>query len=405
MIANIEAEQSLIGSIILGGNETMAIVQQIIEPKDFLSTEMQTVYNACLKLYREDKPIDGISVLSITGEEYKTAIVSAAQIVPSTKHAIEYARIVRTSAQRQRAYNLVLEFSECLQSATDVLQCQQQAEEILKCFDEPEQDDTVSAEEGYLRFCERQDHPKEYIRTGLSVLDKFTYFERGDYIIIGGKPSAGKTAFTLQMMRFMAESHETIYFSLETNNDKLFDRLVGSYNSVPLSEIKTNSITDSEWQKITEGYNEFRKLKFHSVRAAGYTIDQIRAKALQIHAEVIFVDYATLINEHGNGIFEQATNISKGLHTLAQKNKITVIALAQLSREGKKSLDMSSLRDSGQFEQDADCILLMDYDENLPDERTLKIAKNKEGRCGKIKLDFQPEIQRFSEVETRYDET
>jgi replicative DNA helicase len=404
MKPNFEAEQSLIGSILLGGAETMAAVQLIIEPTDFQVPEMRTIYAACLKLYLQNKPIDAVSVLALTGDEYKTIILPAAQIVPSPSHAAEYAHIVREAAQKARAHTLTVGLLEALEDATDVQECQHQSEEILKCFDEPKQEDTVSAEEMYLRFLDRVDHPKEYIRTGFSKLDKFTYFEPGDYIIIGGRPSAGKTAFTLQMMQYMAREHTTAYFSLETNNDKLGDRLIGSYNGVSLSEIKKNSIPEAELEKIVEGYDEFKKLKFFTVRAAGYSVEQIQAKAVQLHAEIIFVDYVTLINQRGDSLVERATKISMGLHTLAQKQGITVIALSQLSREGKKNLDMTALRESGQFEQDADCILLMDYDETKPTERVLKIAKNKEGQCVRFKLDFQPEIQRFSEVETRYEE-
>lgn len=403
MKASFEAEQSLIGSILLGGAETMASIQQIIGPADFQASEFQTIYNACLRLFLQAKPIDAVSVMALTGEEYKTAVISAAQIVPSISHAEEYAHIVRTAAQKARAHTLTAELLENLESPADTTECQHQAEDILKCFDAPKQNDTVSADEMYLKFCDRQDHPKEYIHTGFSKLDKCAYIERGDYIIIGGRPSAGKTAFTLQMMRNISRDYTAVYFSLETNNDKLGDRIVGSFNRIPLSEIKTNSITNEEWVRVADDYDKFKKLKFFTVRAAGYTLEQIQAKALQLHAEVIFVDYVTLINQRGDSLVERATKISMGLHTLAQKNGITVIALSQLNREGKKALDMTALRDSGQFEQDADCVLLMDYDEDKPDERILKIAKNKEGRVGRIKLDFQPEIQRFSEVETRYE--
>ena len=400
---NTIAEQSLIGSVLLGGAETMAAVQQIIGPADFQIPEMQTVYNACLRLFLQNKPIDAVSVLALTGKEYKTIIVSAANAVPTWSHAAEYARIVRMAAQKARAYNLAAEFLMTLESPASSETCQQQAEEILKCFDEPKQGDTVSADETYLKFFDRQDQPKNYIRTGFSRLDQYIYIEPGDYIIVGGRPSAGKTAFTLQMMRNMSREHTTAYFSLETNNDKLGDRLIGGFNGIPLSEIKTNSITDPEWQKIADGYDKFKKLKFFTVQAAGYTLEQIQAKAVQLHAEVIFVDYVTLINQRGDSLVERATKISMGLHTLAQKQGITVIALSQLNREGKKAPDMTSLRESGQFEQDADDILLIDYNEDKPEERILRIAKNKEGRVGKIKLNFQPEIQRFSEVETRYE--
>ncbi|QAT48564.1 hypothetical protein EQM14_01525 [Caproiciproducens sp. NJN-50] len=405
MIMNIEAEQSLIGSILLGGAKTMAEIQLIIEPTDFQVPEMQTIYAACLKLYLQNKPIDAVSVLALTGEEYKTTIIPAAQIVPSARHAAEYARIVREAAQKTRAYSLTIELADDLQRNTEAGECQRKAEEVLKCFDEPKQEDTVSAEEMYMRFFDRQDSPREYIHTGFSRLDKYTYIERGDYIIVGGRPSAGKTAFTLQMMRNISRKYTTIYFSLETNNEKLGDRLIGGFNEVSLSGIKTNSITDEEWQRITNGYNEFKKLNFYTVRAAGYSLAQIQAKALQLHAEVIFIDYVTLIRQSGESLVDRATKISMGLHTLAQRNGITVFALSQLNRAGKAAPDMTALRDSGQFEQDADDVFLIEYDEDKPEERVLKIAKNKEGRCGCIQLEFQPKIQKFSEVETRYDET
>ena len=95
-----------------------------------------------------------------------------------------------------------------------------------------------------------------------------------------------------------------------------------------------------------------------------------------------------------------------GLHILTQQHGITVIALSQLNRDGKNAPDMTSLRESGQIEQDADCILLLhNVDPDTPSsDRDLIIAKNKEGRTGKILLCFDGQYQRFSEVETRYQE-
>lgn len=132
---------------------------------------------------------------------------------------------------------------------------------------------------------------------------------------------------------------------------------------------------------------------------------------MQLRAEVIIIDYLSLIRSEGKSLYERVTNISMELHTLAQANKIAVVALSQLNRAGKDEPDMSSLRESGQIEQDADVILLLhEMGRNVLDrdagggdsDRKLIIAKNKEGMTGAIALNFQGEYQRFCECETRY---
>ena len=130
------------------------------------------------------------------------------------------------------------------------------------------------------------------------------------------------------------------------------------------------------------------------------------AAAAGERADVIFIDYLSLIKSEGKGLYERVTNISMDLHTMAQQSKITVVALSQLNREGKGEPDMTSLRESGQIEQDADVILLLHETdrEQQNSDRKLIIAKNKEGSTGYITLSFTGEFQRFCEYETRYEE-
>ena len=117
--------------------------------------------------------------------------------------------------------------------------------------------------------------------------------------------------------------------------------------------------------------------------AAGYTVDMIRAKAMQLQADIIFIDYLSLIQGPGKSLYEKVTNISMGLHILAQQYRITIVALSQLNREGKDAPSDP---------------------ESSSSDRHLIIEKNKEGRTGKILLCFDGRYQRFSEVETRYQE-
>ena len=157
-----------------------------------------------------------------------------------------------------------------------------------------------------------------------------------------------------------------------------------------------------DWARIAECADPMKRRRFHVVEAAGWTVPQVKAMAARLRADVIFIDYLSLLRGEGKSLYERVTNISMELHTLARQSKLAVIALSQLNREGKGEPDMTSLRESGQIEQDADVILLLhqqDSHEEDAQRRDLIIAKNKEGMTGKIELLFQGDVQRFSQLE------
>ncbi len=403
---NIQAEQAVIGDILLDADKVMPAAVYKLIPDDFGQAEYKTLFSACLSLYREGKPIDIVTLISMVGEEYKPCAVMAAQATPTISNYEYYIEAVLESSQKRKAWAASMELIETIDENQDINTCQQAAAQILSCFDQKTNAADVSAVEGFMQFVDRMENPKSHIKTGFSKLDSFTYLDKGDYIVIGGRPSSGKTALTLQMMVNMAKTYEVAYFSLETNPDKIFDRVLSTYTHTPLSKIKQYQIGEDDWFPITICYDDFSKLRFTVVPAAGYTVDMIRAKAMQLQADIIFIDYLSLIQGPGKSLYEKVTGISMGLHILAQQHGITVIALSQLNRDGKNAPDMTSLRESGQIEQDADWILLLhNVDPDTPSsDRDLIIAKNKEGRTGKILLCFDGQYQRFSEVETRYQE-
>ena len=135
-------------------------------------------------------------------------------------------------------------------------------------------------------------------------------------------------------------------------------------------------------------------------------MERIRAKAIEERADIVFIDYLSLLKSRGNGRYEQITNISIDLHTMAQNTKIAVVALSQLSRNGSGSEPtLTDLRESGQIEQDADIVLLLSIvsegNEPVPNQdRRLQVAKNKEGKIGYFDLAFNGTIQRFSVIDS-----
>lgn len=403
--ANYEAEQSVIGIIMMDGKEAMQKVALKLNESDFHVTEFKSIYAACNKLFRIGKPIDAVTVTTLIGEEYSKTILSAAQSTPTISNLNAYVDAVKDRAQKINAYNQASDFLRILEDEKpDAEECQSIVSGIAKCFNEKSVQGAVNAEEGFMNFLAQQDKPKEYITTGFSLLDRFLYVERGDFVIVGGRPSAGKTAFTLQMLLHMSEKYKVGYFSLETKPAKIFDRIISNYAWTSFSKIKTNTLTDEDWRGITSCYDTFHQLNFEIVPAAGWSTEQIKSYSEIAGFDIIFIDYMQLIKSQGKDRVEKVTNISIDLHTMAQQSGISVVALSQLSRGGDGDADLTSLRDSGQIEQDADAVLFLNYDPDNPDERNLRIAKNKEGKIGRIQANFDGDHQRFSLLETKYSE-
>ena len=279
---------------------------------------------------------------------------------------------------------------------------------------------TVTYEDYITKFLERKTSALIAYETGLGKLDRYLVISPGDFVILAGEQSSGKTAFSLELMnRFAKRGHKCAYFSLETEAYKLGDRAFCNYANLDFNNVKRQELDEYDWEKVAEKKDEFRALPVSIIPAAGRTVDWIKAEAVRQEADIIFVDYLGLISP-GKGrndkSYEIATNISKELHTLAQSEKITVIALQQQNRDRVGSASMHSLRDSSQLESDADAILILtipkdesgkterdNSDEYLPRwEEILNIAKNKDGDRVAIPMIFDGQHQRFYEIEERY---
>lgn len=406
MRKNLQAEQAIIGDILLKSSEVLPEAALQLAPEDFNTLEFQNIFRACLKLYRENRPIDEVTILAAVGNEYREAILTAAAATPSISNFGEYIRIVKETAQINRATEYAAELIDLANNSASLEECRDAAVSALQSFDSRTVQQEVSAQEGLLHFFDTKEKPKEYITTGFDRLDNSTFLDRGDYMVIGGRPSAGKTALTLQIMLHMAKKYRVVYFSLETKSDKIFDRLIACYTGTNITAIKRSDISEDGWTTIVEHSDSFMKLCFNVVPASGWTVEQIKSKAIQLQADVIFIDYLGLVCGKGKDLYERTTRISADFHVMAQQTGITVVALSQMNRNGADNPDMTSLRDSGAIEQDADIILLLVNPDGNKDcgRRNLLCRKNKEGRCGKVPLSFDGQHQVFRVIDDRYGE-
>ena len=244
----------------------------------------------------------------------------------------------------------------------------------------------------YIRNLDQQ---PDYIQTGIGPLDRNLHILPGNFILIGGRPSAGKTALSLQIAVEMAkQGRKVCYFSLETSPQILAQRIIANQLYAPLEQVKTKKVPAAE----LDGLSKLRKLPLYIRSASGRNVAWIRAQALRMKAQVVMVDYVQIIRpDRSADRYQAITQISIGLHELAQTTGMVVIGAAQLSRNAAHTLPTNAdLKESGQLEQDADAVLLLGSAE---DGRSVCIlSKNKEGRVGEIPLAFDKERQRFLEV-------
>lgn len=323
-----------------------------------------------------------------------------AECVRITRENVEsWVQIIKEQAALARVQGIAVQITSSLTTFADLPDLYSQMGEALT-LDREEQDFKPIGElvDTYIR---KLDEKPRYIPSGIPVLDKHLHLAPGNLFIIGGRPSAGKTALSLQMACEQARrGFRVCYFSLETDPDTLTARVVANRLAVPLTDVKAKTVPQSD----LDGLAELHKWPLFIKSAAGKGTAWIKAQAQRMRADVVFVDYLQLLADgRAKDRYQAVTSISMGLHELAQTTGILVVALAQLNRNAAHAAPSTAdLKESGQLEQDGDAILLLSSD---GEQYKCVLAKNKEGKIGEIPLTFDKTRQRFlaltSELERR----
>lgn len=366
--------------------------------------DLQPVFAALSGLWNAKGKLDAVAACARYPEQ-KTAILDCAQeceaeCIRITRGNVEnWTQIIREQAALTRFQSLALQAGSALTTFADLPDLYSQMGEALT-LDREEQDFKPIGElvDNYIR---RLDEKTEYVPTGIAVLDRNLHLSSGNLFIIGGRPSAGKTALSLQIACEQARrGFRVCYFSLETDPDTLTARIIANRLAVPLADVKAKTVPQSDLDDLAE----LHKLPLYIRSASGKGAGWIKAQAQRMKAQVIFIDYLQLLTaSKAKDRYQQITSISIALHELAQTTGILVVALAQLNRNAAHaSPSTADLKESGQLEQDADAILLLSSD---GEQYKCVLAKNKEGKIGEIPLTFDKTRQRFlaltSELERR----
>ena len=292
--------------------------------------------------------------------------------------------------------------------------------ELLKLAQAGDQaDEWVGAEAGmvhHLQVLEAREQGKtNAMPTGLEDLDEILEggIRPGELVIVGARPSMGKTALAMTIGLQMAEKYSVAMLSMEMPHVELRDRMTAMLSRVSLGKVKRPA-RGLEWDRVVDGVERAKLLNFHVADQGGLNIVQVRSKARRVKREhglhVLIVDYIGLMNgtDARQPRAYQLEEISRGLKTLAKELGVAVLCLAQVNRKVEERVDntpsLSDLRDSGAIEQDADVVMFVhrpiqarpDLGEEFKHFAKVSVAKNRNGRCGVFSLFYQGDQTRFA---------
>lgn len=432
---SVEAEQSVLGGLLLE-NSAWDRIADVVAGEDFYRHEHRIIFRTITALINENRPADVITVQeflersdeieAVGGFNY---LISLAQNTPSAANIRRYAEIVRERAIMRRLAEVGTEIARNAYNpeGRDAAQLLDEAEN--KVFQIAES--TVKSKQGFLQLpdllqevVERidmlyaRDNPDEVtgIATGFVDLDKKTSgLQPGDLIIVAGRPSMGKTAFSLNIAEHVAVEGKlpVAVFSMEMGGAQLVMRMLGSVGRLDQHVLKTGKLQDEHWGRLNEAVIKLSDAPMFIDETAGLTALELRARARRLARQfngrlgLIVIDYLQLMESSGRTDNRAAAlgEISRSLKSLAKELQVPIIALSQLSRSVEQRTDkrpmMSDLRESGAIEQDADLIMFMYRDEYYNPESQMKglaeciIGKHRNGPVGKIHLTWMGQFTKF----------
>lgn len=434
---SLEAEQSVLGSLLIDKNAILKVVDVLL-PEDFYSLAHEKIYTAIRELYEKHKPFDLVTLTALLKEKNILADIGGtaylselASMVPTASHVEHYAGVVKEKRVRRELISASSEIAEkAFESDKDIDDVMDSIEQRILAISQksisqnfiPLRDELKSAYERIEKL-HQGDGALRGVPTGFPELDNLLAgLQRSDLIILGARPSLGKTTLALDIGRHAAIKSKLPVgiFSLEMSREQVIDRLIAAESQVPLWKLRTGRINqDIEFEMIQNSLDRLSQTSIYIDDTPSPNIIQMRSMARRLQMEnglaLLIVDYLQLIHPRtsSDNMVQQVTEISRGLKALARELQVPVLAVSQLSRavdqRDHKMPRLSDLRESGSIEQDADVVIFIyrkdrDKADISPEEQDvafINIAKHRNGPLGNFTLKFDPERVTFRSIDRR----
>ena len=433
-----EAEQSVLGCILIDPT-SIDTVNTMLQPDFFYLPQHKAIFSVMLNMSTGGNDIDAITVLEQLKQDGvyddaggKTYLMQLAQSVTSSANVAAHAAIVR---DKYFARSLLISarqiVTEVEEGASDVSTLIDRAEQRIYNIRQGREveglkhiRDVISGET-IVRIDALNDPEQREnyigIPTGITRLDEMiTGLNRSDLIILGARPGMGKTSFALNIARNVAikERRTVCFFSLEMSRDQLAQRLLSAEACIKSEKLRTGKIAGNEWTRLAQAADVLANANIYVDETPGINVAEMKAKVRRLGtADLVIVDYLGLMEPTDKRVENRVqviTEITRNLKLMAKELHIPVIVCSQLRRPNAAEKEsnkpsLTSLRDSGSIEQDADIVLFLHreayYRSNNPEQpnyehkATCIVAKNRHGEVGDIDLYWDGQFTRFTSVQ------
>lgn len=434
---NIEAEQAVLGAVLLQDKALLKIVE-LLNPNDFYRDAHKTIFAAMLALFEKREPHDLITVTGLLSDQRKleeiggaSYLASLTDIVPLSGSLVHHAHIIRRKSILRRLIQTTSEVAaRCYDAQDDIETLVDEAEKtIFEIAHSNKGQGFQSMSTVVPRAFERitrlfdQEGNITGIATGYEEIDRMTAgLQPAELIVLAARPSMGKTALAMNIVQHVAVINKVAVavFSLEMSNEALVLRMLCSLGHIDSQRIRTGKLHTNDWPKLTRATGMLSDAPIFIDDTAGLTVLEMRAKARRLKAEhnlgLVVVDYLQLMQgkNSAENRAQEIADISRSLKAMAKELDVPVLALSQLNRSLENRTDkrpqLADLRESGAIEQDADVIMFIYRDEvyNRADDNPNRgiaeiiVGKQRNGPTGVVKLTFLGEYTSFENYSNRF---
>lgn len=430
---SIEAEQSVIGSMIMD-REAIVAASEIVTEADFYSRQYGVLFETMAELNDAGRPVDLVTLQDKLKEKDVPPEVSSLEFirdlitaVPTSANIKYYAGIVAEKSTLRRLIKLNEEIANTCYVGKENLETilEDTEKRVFELVQKRNAGEFVPIRQVVMNAMDKIELASKNkgavtgLPTGFIDLDyKTAGFQPSDLILIAARPSMGKTAFVLNIAQYMAfkQSKTVAVFSLEMSKEQLVNRLFSLESKVDSQHIRTGNLSDSEWEKLIESAGVIGKSNLIIDDTPGISISELRSKCRKYKLEhnlgIIIIDYLQLMSGSGRSTDsrqQEISDISRSLKSLARELEVPVVALSQLSRAVEQRPDhrpmLSDLRESGAIEQDADVVMFIyrdDYYNKDTDRKNIAeiiIAKQRNGPIGTVNLVWLPDYTKFANMQ------
>ncbi|MEG1027068.1 MAG: replicative DNA helicase [Oscillospiraceae bacterium] len=439
---SLEAEQSVLGGIILDSTVFATVLEYITKPDMFYKKQHREIFSVLIGMFNSSKNIDVVTVLDEckdifdSVESAKMYIVSLMEFVPTVSNISEYCKIVQGKFYVRTLIMACNEISQrAIENDTDARALLDLAEQ--KIYDIRQGKDSSAMTkidtaiiQAYDKLAKLAGEDKDQylgVPTGFLALDNMICgLNKSDLILVAARPGMGKTSFALNVATNVAKKtkKDVAVFSLEMSTEQLVMRVLASEARIQSEQLKVGTLSPDDWIRLAEHADVLSKTNIYIDDTAMITVAEMKAKLRRLsNLGLVVIDYLQLMSSGRSteNRVQEISQMTRNLKILAKELEVPVILLSQLSRASEQRTDhkpmLSDLRDSGSIEQDADIVLFLyreSYYGNDKDDEDGKeennnlakilVSKNRHGSTGEVDVVWLGEYTRFENAETLRDE-